>query len=89
MGAIQGALGAALPAARACLGPGSPPYRATVTFQSDGTVREVAFPGGASGAQSGAGAPAAAMSCIRSALAGVRVPPFAEGAYSVPVTVRY
>lgn len=86
MGAIQGALGAALPAARACLGPGAPAYRATVTFRSDGTVREVAFPGSASAEQGGA---AAVEGCIRSALAGVRVSPFAEGAYSVPVTVRY
>ncbi len=92
MGAIQGALGAALPAARTCLGPGAPAYRVTVTFQSDGTVRDVAFPGSASAPQGGAAAPAAPAvteSCVKAALSGVRVPPFAEGAYSVPVTVRY
>ena len=79
-GAIQGALGAALPAARGCLGPDDPISRATVTFQSDGTVQSVSVTGGA------AGKPAEA--CIRSALMRARVPPFAMPTFTAPTTIR-
>jgi hypothetical protein len=79
-GAIQGALGAALPAARACLGPDDPISRASVTFQSDGTVQSVSVTGGA------AGKPAEA--CIRSALMRAKVPPFATPTFTAPATIR-
>jgi hypothetical protein len=79
-GAIQGALGAALPGARACLGPDDPISRATVTFQSDGTVQSVTVTGGA------AGKPAEA--CIRSALMRAKVPPFAVPTFTAPTTIR-
>lgn len=79
-GAIQGALGAALPGARACLGPDDPISRATVTFQSDGTVQSVSVTGGA------AGKPAEA--CIRSALMRAKVPPFAVPTFTAPATIR-
>jgi hypothetical protein len=79
-GAINGALGAALPAARACLGPDDPISRATVTFQSDGTVQSVSVTGGA------AGKPAEA--CIRSALMHAKVPPFAMPTFTAPATIR-
>ncbi|HEX8793169.1 MAG TPA: hypothetical protein VF765_19630 [Polyangiaceae bacterium] len=79
-GAINGALGAALPGARACLGPDDPISRATVTFQSDGTVQSVSVTGGA------AGKPAEA--CIRSALMRAKVPPFAMPTFTAPTTIR-
>lgn len=79
-GAINGALGAALPGARACLGPDDPISRATVTFQSDGTVQSVTVTGGA------AGKPAEA--CIRSALMRAKVPPFAMPTFTAPATIR-
>ncbi|HTQ47034.1 MAG TPA: hypothetical protein VMI75_29970 [Polyangiaceae bacterium] len=79
-GAIQGALGAALPAARGCLGPDDPISRASVTFQSDGTVQSVTVTGGA------AGKPAEA--CIRSALMRAKVPPFAMPTFTAPATIR-
>ena len=79
-GAIQGALGTALPSARACLEPDDPISHATVTFQSDGSVGSVTVTGGA------AGKPAEA--CIRSALSKARVSPFAQPSFSVPATIR-
>jgi hypothetical protein len=79
-GAIQGALGAALPGARACLGADDPISHATVTFQSDGSVQSVAVSGGA------AGKPAEA--CIRSALGKARVTPFAQPTFTASTTVR-
>ena len=79
-GAINGALGAALPGARACLGPDDPISRASVTFQSDGTVQSVSVTGGA------AGKPAEA--CIRSALMRAKVPPFATPTFTAPATIR-
>jgi hypothetical protein len=79
-GAIQGALGAALPAARACLGPDDPISHATITFGSDGTVQNVGVSGGA------AGKPAEA--CIRNALKRARVAPFAQPTFTATATVR-
>jgi hypothetical protein len=78
VGAVQGAFGAVLPMARACLEASDPPYRAMVTFQSDGTVRDVSLPG----------ADPAKVACVRSALTKASVPAFAEGSYAAPVTVR-
>jgi hypothetical protein len=80
VGALDAALGATLPDARACLGPGDPVSRATVTFRSDGTVQNVSVSGGASGKP--------AEACIRSALMKTRVGPFALDTFSIPVTVR-
>lgn len=79
-GAIQGALGAAMPGARACLGPDDPISHATVTFKSDGSVQSVSISGGA------AGKPAEA--CIRAALSRARVQPFVQPTFTVPATVR-
>ncbi|HEY8087650.1 MAG TPA: hypothetical protein VIF09_07395 [Polyangiaceae bacterium] len=80
LGAIQGALGAALPSARSCLGPDDPISRATITFASDGSVQNVSISGGA------AGKPAEA--CIRSALSRARVSPFAQPTFTASTTVR-
>jgi hypothetical protein len=80
MGAVMGALGAVLPAARYCLGPDDPVSRATITFLSDGSVETVAIAGDA------AGQPAEA--CIRARLMDARVPPFANPRFTWTVPVR-
>ncbi len=79
-GAIQGSLGAALPSARACLGPDDPISHATITFKSDGSVQSVGVSGGA------VGKPAEA--CIRTALSKARVAPFAQPTFTATATVR-
>ncbi|MDP9148442.1 MAG: hypothetical protein M3O36_00655, partial [Myxococcota bacterium] len=79
-GAVQGAVGTALPAARACLGPDDPVARATMTFRSDGSVEDVTVAGDA------AGKPAEA--CIRRALLAARLPPFAAPTFTWTTTVR-
>jgi hypothetical protein len=79
-GQVAGAIGSVMPSAKACLGPDDPMSRATVTFQSDGTVKSVSVSGFA------AGKPAEA--CIKSALSKATVAPFAEATYPVPVTIR-
>jgi hypothetical protein len=86
VGAIQGALGAALPSARACLEAGDPPYHVTVTFQSNGNVQGVSFQN-AGGA--GHAAESAAEACVRAALGKAQVAPFAEATYAAPLTVRH
>ncbi|HZU85024.1 MAG TPA: hypothetical protein VE987_18965 [Polyangiaceae bacterium] len=80
MGAVQGAVGAVLPATRYCLGPDDPVSRATITFKSDGSVQSVVVTGDA------AGQPAEA--CIRSRLMNARVPPFSNPSFTWTVTVR-
>ncbi len=80
VGAIHGALGAAMPGARACVDPDDAISHAMVTFQSDGSVQNVTVSGGA------AGKPAEA--CIRAALMKARVPPFASPTFSAPATIR-
>ncbi len=80
LGAVSGALGTVLPAARSCLGPDDPISRATVTFKSSGAVSSVTVTGNA------AGRPAEA--CIKAALLGAKVPPFAQDTYPTPVTIR-
>jgi hypothetical protein len=84
-GAVQAAFGAVLPWARACLGAGDPPYRARVTFRSDGTVGEVQVGSGESGAGP---ADPRKSTCVRTVLGRATVPPFAEASYEAPVTVR-
>jgi hypothetical protein len=79
-GTVMGAIGAALPTARACLGPDDPVSRATITFQSTGAVQSVNVAGGA------AGKPAEA--CIKTALGKAKVPPFAEATFTTAITVR-
>lgn len=80
-GAVTGAIGTVLPAARACLGPDDPISRATITFVSAGTVQSVNVSGGA------AGKPAEA--CIKSALTRAKVAPFMEATYTAPITIRH
>ncbi len=80
-GAVTGALGAVLPAARACLGPDDPISRAVVVFGSNGSVQSVSVSGGAAGKP--------AEGCIKGALAHAKVAPFAEATYSAPVTIRH
>ena len=80
MGAVQGALGTVLPAARYCLGPDDPISRATITFKSDGRVQSIAVSGDAAGQP--------AEGCIRSRLMAARVPPFASPTFTWTVTVR-
>jgi hypothetical protein len=79
-GAIDAALGATLPDARACLDPDDPISRATITFQSDGRAQSVSVTGGAKGKP--------AEGCIRAALMKTRVGPFALDSFSVPITIR-
>lgn len=79
-GAVTGAIGAALPGARACLGPDDPVSRATVTFGSSGTVQSVTVHGAAAGKP--------AEGCIKNALGKAKVPPFAESTYVANITVR-
>lgn len=79
-GAVTGAIGAALPSARACLKPDEPVSRASITFGSNGSVQSVVVTGNA------AGKPAEA--CIKAALGKAKVPSFAMPTYSANVTVR-
>jgi hypothetical protein len=79
-GAVNGALGTAMPGARACLDADAPLSHATVTFKSDGSVASVSVTGWAAGKP--------VESCIRTALMKARVPPFAQPTYTVPATIR-
>jgi hypothetical protein len=80
-GAVTGAIGAVLPAARACLGPDDPVSRASIVFASSGSAQSVSVSGGA------AGKPAEA--CIKDALMKAKVQPFADPTYSANITVRH
>jgi len=80
-GAVTGALGAVLPAARACLGPDDPISRAVVVFGSNGSVQSVSVSGGAAGKP--------AEGCIKGALSRAKVAPFAEPTYTAPITIRH
>ncbi len=79
-GAVTGAIGAALPAARACLKQDEPVSRAAVTFGSNGSVQSVIVTGNAAGKP--------AEGCIKAALGKAKVPAFAMPTYSANVTVR-
>lgn len=80
-GAVTGALGAVLPAARDCLGPDDPISKASVVFNSDGSVASVSVSGSA------AGKPAA--TCIEKELRKAKVQPFAEPTYTANITIRH
>jgi hypothetical protein len=62
------------------LGPDDPISRATVKFKGSGEVASVTVTGGA------AGRPAEA--CIRQALMGAKLQPFADESFEAPVTIR-
>lgn len=79
-GAVSGALGAVLPAARQCLGPDDPVSQANVVFQSNGRVQSVNVSGGAAGKP--------AEQCIKNALMNAKVAPFAQQTFSAFVTIR-
>lgn len=79
-GQVAGAIGSVMPNAKACLGGDDPMSRATVTFQSDGTVKSVSVSGFAAGKPQEA--------CIKAALSKAKVDPFAEATYPVPVSIR-
>jgi hypothetical protein len=80
LGAAMSAIQKVMPNARSCLAGQSAPSSATVTFGSDGRVRNVAV--------SGPSANSSAVGCIRSALSAARVSPFAKPTFSIPATVR-
>lgn len=79
-GAIQGAMGAVMGSARACVAGMEDPSRAQVTFVSSGAVSAVSVSGAASGKP--------AAGCIVSALKRAKVGPFQRSSYSVGVTIR-
>lgn len=79
-GQVAGAIGTVMPAAKACLQSDEPTSHATVTFQSDGSVKSVHVTGFAAGKPQEA--------CIKTALSKAKVDPFAESTYPVPVTIR-
>lgn len=79
-GQVAGAIGSVMQAAKACLGADEPMSRATVTFQSDGSVKSVNVTGFAAGKPQEA--------CIKGALSKAKVDPFAEASYPVPVSIR-
>jgi hypothetical protein len=77
LGAVQSALRAAMPGARACLDSDGPVARASVTFRSDGGVQSVAVSG-----------PKSSEACIVAALKGARVPAFSQETFVFAATVR-
>lgn len=79
-GAVQAAVGTVMGAARACVAGQNDASRATLSFGSDGRVQSVAVTGPAQATS--------AEPCLRSALSGARVQPFARASYSVTLTVR-
>ncbi len=79
-GQVTGVINSVMPSVRACLGSDDPVSRATVTFQSDGTVKSVNVTGFAAGKPQEA--------CIKSALSKAALAPFAEATYPVPITIR-
>jgi len=79
-GAIQGALGTVMGGAKACVAGMDAPSRASVTFNSNGSVSRVSVSGPAAGGAAG--------SCIQAALKGARVGPFKRSSYTVGVTIR-
>jgi hypothetical protein len=79
-GKVLAATRAVLPAARACVEGSPKPTTASVTFGSSGAVKSVSVDGWA--------AANGKADCVKSALRGARVDPFARPTFTVPVTVR-
>lgn len=79
-GAALAAVGRVMGGAKACVAGHAGPSNATITFGSDGKVQSVGISGPAAGT--------AAESCIRNALSGARVSPFAKPSFTVRVPIR-
>jgi hypothetical protein len=79
-GNAQAAIRAVMPGAKACVAGAPEATSASVTFGSSGSVQSVSV-GGWAAANGQAG-------CVKSALQGARVAPFAKPTFTVPVTVR-
>jgi hypothetical protein len=79
-GAVQSAMKAVLPAAKACVAGADDVSRAQVTFSSNGSVSSVSVSGWA--ASNGKSA------CIQSALKGAKVGPFSKPSFAVGVPIR-
>ncbi len=79
-GNAQAAVRAVLPGAKACVAGAPESTSASITFGSSGGVQSVSV-GGWAAANGKAG-------CVKSALQGARVAPFAKPTFTVPVTVR-
>jgi hypothetical protein len=78
-GAVQAAVNGVLPGARRCVA-GNKPVTATITFRgATGKVLSVSV---------GRGADKSVAACVRSALNGAKVSPFAKPTFSSSVTVR-
>lgn len=78
-GVITGALGVALPDARACLGPDDPVARASIVFGSNGAAQSVTVtPAGGE-----------SETCIKTALLKAKVSPFAEPTFTAITNVRH
>jgi serine/threonine protein kinase len=79
-GQVQAALMPVMRAAKTCFSPDSPATRATITFQSNGSVKSIAVSGFAAGkSQEG---------CVKEKLGRAHVDPFSDPTYSVPLTIR-
>jgi hypothetical protein len=87
--AFQQGLAVSVPQARACLGANDAAWRATLLFQSDGTVLHVeAIASIVTPDCSDNACLQQKAACIRTALAKTRVPPFTQPTFSVSATVR-
>lgn len=79
-GNAQAAIRAVMPGAKACVAGAPEPSSANVTFSSSGAVQSVSVSGWA--AANGKAA------CVKGALQGARVSPFAKASFTAPVTIR-
>ncbi len=79
-GNAQAAVRAVLPAAKACVAGATEPSSASITFGSSGSVQSVSV-GGWAAANGKAG-------CVKSALQGAHVAPFAKPSFTVPANIR-
>lgn len=79
-GAVQAAIASVMGAARACVAGADAPTPATVIFGSNGSVKSVVVSGAVDGTPAG--------KCVSSALSRAKVAPFAQGSFSVGVSVR-
>ncbi len=79
-GAVQAAIASVMGAARACVAGADAATPATVIFGSNGSVKSVVVSGAVDGTPAG--------KCVSSALSRAKVAPFAQGSFSVGVSVR-